>query len=281
MAIVTKKQLEKIRQIIDGYTKNITFKLMGGDFLSFKDVQQSVSNGHIGKDDLSEDLFQKASLFGGMTADDIEANNMSYGDFKRELELRGHNVLTDAIEYAKRKAGQYITTLNAKVESGIDIMALEVEKRNEVVKQVRKYLPQALEQSDPVKWLTGMLQYAKEDWKRNYKMIARTEINNAFQDGFGSMVLKKHGPTAKVAKIVNPDACKQCVEAYLYPDGTPKLFPIMEIYGKTNAFDESGNKRSKSTWVATLESLHPNCRCVTVYVPEGQYLDRNFNFKRV
>ena len=102
------------------------------------------------------------------------------------------------------------------------------------------------------------------DYARNWRRIARTELQGVANDGAAIEALRTYGAEARVARIPNADACPDCRRLFLGDDGKPRIFTVAELVG--NGVNVG---RARRDWVASLWPVHPNCNCTTQSIPPG------------
>ncbi len=104
--------------------------------------------------------------------------------------------------------------------------------------------------------LARKLHKAFDTYEIDMRRVAITETTRARNEGTLAAISQSEptGEDTLVYFLVSVDACKNCKHIYLNTDGSPKLFRIKDIRGKTNY----GKKQSE--WEAAI-IIHPNCRC--------------------
>lgn len=92
------------------------------------------------------------------------------------------------------------------------------------------------------------------DWWR----VAVTETRAA--NGIGRLMQVKELGHDKFYFLVQPDACKQCKQAYLNADGSPKIFSVDAVL--THALETHGMNIDREHKGLPNASLHPHCNCI-------------------
>ncbi len=111
-------------------------------------------------------------------------------------------------------------------------------------------------------------------WARDWRRVAETELQGAYNDAAVLAAIKQQGPDARVARIPETTACKDC-RRLLLRNGTPIVFPVVQLMRNgTNV------NIPKAQWKATIWPIHPRCRCGVVPVPPGHSVDRAGNVTR-
>jgi hypothetical protein len=171
-----------------------------------------------------------------------------------------------AIEAARQWAAQYCVGLGNRIEEEvIGIVGAEDQAlRARMASTIEDTTMEAIEQHQTVQELAAELASRTGDWTRDWHRIAATELQRAQEFGAARDIEKEFGATARVSKIPNPDACEECIEAYIGSDGKPKVFTLDELIR-----NGTNRGRRKAAWLPTLDPLHPWCHCRLVYVPQG------------
>jgi len=155
---------------------------------------------------------------------------------------------------ARTRAAKYITAIGEDIQ-----------------RKIRAVIADAIEAGDNYKQLADSLatQFgeAQKDWRR----VARTELQAAYNEGVVAATVSKSGYNARIARVPERDACQTCKKLFL-EDGIPKIFSIRELMANGNNVG-----KQKGDWLSTVWPVHPNCRCDTVSVPPGYGFDRNWN----
>lgn len=105
------------------------------------------------------------------------------------------------------------------------------------------------------------------DWARNFDRIVETASQTAFEQGKAAEIQRRNeGRDPKVYKIVQRGACKHCIRLYLTNGlgSQPIIFKLSELLS-----NGSNIGRKAVDWLATVDSLHPHCRCSLMEYPEG------------
>lgn len=105
------------------------------------------------------------------------------------------------------------------------------------------------------------------DWKRNFNKSVSYISHTALNEGRAAIIERRYGGNdkAQVWFLVQPEACKYCVKAYLTngEGSEPKIFTIRELQNNGNNIGKKVND-----WLPTMSALHVNCRCtLQEYIP--------------
>lgn len=276
--MISEEQRNRIAEIVDKYMSKIIYLTGGPDAIDKEKLSWAISKGYISPEATPLDIFRISFAIGKIPVSELEKVTTS----KLKKLVSPLNVAEkEAVRYAAKKGGQYLTTLGDYVKNNALASVDEQNKRDAMEQVIKKETAAALEQKKSVGWLKSRLGHSQEDWRRDYMRVAVTEMNNAYHEGLGASIAKRKGMEARVSKIPNPDACHKCKELYLDRSGRPLVFELGDLAGKSNAFNQDGSKKKSSEWVATLESAHPNCKCTLVELPDDFELDENFDMQPI
>jgi len=165
-----------------------------------------------------------------------------------------------AMEHAATRAGECCVALGDQWGGQVVQAALDGSR---VRTGIAEETAAAIEERQTKGALRSRLRQMTGDWSRDWDRIANTEMQTAFQEGVFESTVAQHGMEAGLAKIPNDDACHKCKELYL-ENGKPRIMPATWWEGNgTNV----GKKQAE--WVATVGTLHPNCRCAIIRCPAG------------
>lgn len=187
--------------------------------------------------------------------------------------------LREAWIQARTRAGDYARGLGDVIRqwpedvqredwAGEDIATeVDADARRAKREIIRTATAEAVEKRWTPERLASEFGHKTQEWSRNWMRIARTELQQAHNEGVGIMALRADGEAARVARIPEAGACPKCLELFT-EDGLPRIFSVVEL------LDNGTNVGKRAVeWVATLGPLHPNCRCSVQYIPEGMTLD--------
>lgn len=103
---------------------------------------------------------------------------------------------------------------------------------------------------------TRIMALAEVDVRR----IVQTEVYNAAVYGQAEQ-MRRTLADPHAYKVPLDNACHWCRTFYLHEDGSPRIFKLSDLASRSNI-----GKRRKD-WDATLEALHPHCRCGLYSIP--------------
>lgn len=177
---------------------------------------------------------------------------------------------------ARTRAGEFARGLGNRVSADMETLVAEVWDEESVVgpvdedlrlearEAIREETADAIAHGRTADELARRLAHRTGDWARDWKRIAATELQGAYSDGVVIDALRYDGEDARVARIPEPGACKQCRAHYLDDNGKPRIFRVADLL-------ENGTNVGKPSaqWLPTIWPLHPNCACATERIPKG------------
>lgn len=170
-----------------------------------------------------------------------------------------------AMAVAQQQAGIYATALGNRIENDL-LSAVNIEniEAQSVLSAIQDETAMAIAQRDGVDRLASRLAEVTGDYARDWRRLAMTELHNAQEHGYARVVESETGKQSLVAKLVNPDACPACFDAYTEKDGRPKIFTLEELQSNGTNIG-----RKASEWLPVIGPMHPHCDCRLVRVPKG------------
>lgn len=175
---------------------------------------------------------------------------------------------------ARTRAGQYCRGLGNIAQANAEAVVQErwheeaveevdPERRARRLREIREATARAIAEGRTPEWLASELGNVTGEWSRNWLRVARTELQNANNEGVAIETYRAFGPLARVARMPEPDACADCKRVFL-EDGRPKVWSLDELVANgTNV------GKPRAAWVGTVFPAHSNCRCLTMTVPPG------------
>ena len=283
------KELNTIRSIVNGHWTNLGISAYGSETMGGNnpEILELVRSGVITQQAATLiDPIADAYLFGHMQrklaqmGTDVE--NLSLDEFYTEIK-RDPVPLSDAenaaIKYAKKWAGQYTRTITERSAGHVIARIQQVDNELFVADKQSNFIGESTTRAIKERWsvdaLTTKLRQESGDVITDWDRVAGTELQNAHENGAADDIQGDYGPDARVAKLVNPNACKWCKLLYLDDNGIPKIFKLAEL--RANG-DNVGKK--KADWLPTLGVVHPNCFCSLIYVPDNYEFDDAGNLAR-
>lgn len=104
-------------------------------------------------------------------------------------------------------------------------------------------------------------------YSARFEVISGYNMHSSYQQGIAGELLARLGPNAKVYFTTHPDCCPYCAKTYLRNGrgSQPRIF-----YLKTVIANGSNIGRKAKQYRASLQPLHPRCRCKMNMLPRGK-----------
>lgn len=267
---LTRKQIEKIKQIIDKHM-DIIMSLTTGEG---KKPSPAVLK-KLGLPPEFADLITDSYKYGKLGV--LQGKPLDKMSTKEIEKLIKKTNLTPAqqssVDLSKINAQQHINSLNAKVTSSI--MSLAIKEQLNMYTTVEQVVPEALKNNTERYKVIQQLREMSNDWERDWHRVAHTEMWDAKVRGEAQAIFNGESPLSnkkgetRVFKRPAPNACSSCKKLYLEPDGiTPRIFTLSEL----QAYGNNYGKKQRD-WVPTLGTLHPNCLCPLSVMPDGYHFN--------
>lgn len=255
---LTKEQADAIKRIIQEHM-NVVSSLMVGGHISDSDIKR------LGLPKNITDLITTAYQYGKLqTIQDKDLTKMSVQEVEKLMDdLRLTSQDKAAISSSQIRADQYVSNITQRLTTAVITAAVQSDL--DMWSAVKEVVPDAVRNAKSRGQVAMELRDKTGDFTRDWNRVANTEMWNAKLQGEAHAIEEKHGPDAIVFKRPCPNACSVCRKLYLEKDGiTPKLFKLSEL--KANGTNDG---RKSGDWKPVLGTVHPNCRCVLNFMPEG------------
>lgn len=270
--LLTEQQLYQIRQIVMDHHAAFIVNTISPDAVAPEILQRLKDKGLV---NVKVNSIEDAYLYGQVLAmmDDPKFATMSYEDFKRHIQKNPvplSPIEKQAVNFAQQQAGQYCRGLGNRVDASTGQILIEADaaQRRQLRDIIKTKTAENVAKRESVRKLKSELGWASRDWARDWQRIANTEKQNAMQRGVADHYAKGYGGDVRVAKRPMPDACKHCIRLHIGPDGQPRIFKLSELEANgTNV------GRKAADWKAVVGTIHPNCQCMLIRVPEGWGFD--------
>lgn len=276
-AIFTDEQLRKVFSIIRNYHAAVIVNTLGvRGPLTDAEFNALKALGMV--DETLRKPLQDAFLFGRLQVilKNKRAKAMSFQEFSKFLKTYSAPITSaekEAMRYAAQNAGASIRNLGYAVDrkTGETMLAAARRYTNLLAGQVRTSVVESIAKRQTVRELEVVLRRLTGDHVRDFLKIASTESHEAFQAGLAKVIEQEHTGDALVIKLPRPDACDRCKAVFLNRDGTPKVFKLKDLEGKSNV------GLPKDKWGPVLGACHPWCGCQLIRVPKGWGWDKKRN----
>lgn len=274
MALLTPKQLEQLRQIISDASTAVAISTVGHEVTDVE-LQRLVDEGWVDPghiDDVILTGFQYGNLLSKLPA----AANMDLGQFIRTLQanpIKLSEAERHAVRFAQDRAGQYCVGLGSRYSEQAGRLVVEADEA--LAQQTRDIIRREVSRTVAERQTRGQLASdlgnLTEDWARDWRRIANTEVHTAQQTGYLEDVRERYGDEELLAKVPEPNACKDCKRLYLDADGQPIVRPA-------SWWAEQGTNvgLKRQDWKPVLGAMHPWCQCRLIRIPKGWKLKGDF-----
>ncbi len=277
--IISKEQIEKIRDIVRQHNNYLLLKMSGKDFLSPEDIKELLAEGILTEEDQKNlGIFEDAYHIGRDRQDlkkPYQRESITLDQFRKKYEkpVRLSEAEEYAIEHIRLSGGNLITALGDKTRSTVEqiINNANLEFRNKVLDDtIRPVLIHGIEEDRTVRQIASDLRDATGDLFRDWKRVSVTELTNALNLGEADAIVnrnpEKDSDEIYVFKHVVEDnaLCMTCRKLYLDSNGKPKVFKLSELQANGTNY---GKKQAE--WLPVIGVTHPNCRCQLMEMPPG------------
>jgi hypothetical protein len=270
--LFTPEQLHRVRLIIERYHAAIAVSVFGADALPEVIVEQLRAAGvPIPEGPL---LLADSYAYGQLLANLLQPSLATESPEEIRARIERNQIPPTPAEeaaqaYAAMHGAQYVTGLAHRVSADAvtEITGEESQLTPEDVKRIiADEVAAGVSRRDAVERIRSNLGHEIQNWTRDWKRIAQTEVGNAIFAGEADVIERHHGKEARVCRVPRPDACPDCKRLYLDKDGNPKIFRLSEL--RANG---SNVGRHRSAWKPVLEATHPWCACDLMWLPDGAY----------
>lgn len=266
MGTLTAEQLERIKAVLVDGSRALAY-VTTGYVLTGDEILRLVKAGYLKTEDV-DNIISGAFHAGAVSSRMAEAVTMTAAEFEAHLKVNPL-ALSDteqvALDEAKERAGMYCVGLGNRWsdELGRVVIDADADLAREKREIIGDATAEAVAKRRSAKQLRSDLRQLTEDWSRDWDRIAHTELQRAYEHGYAEGTIEQYGDGELLAKVPEPDACAECMR--LYTDGErPIVKPAR--WWMANGTNVG---RKKDQWQATIDPLHPNCRCRLQRVPRG------------
>ena len=138
----------------------------------------------------------------------------------------------------------------------------------------KEVIEEALSSEAEVKSIVKGLREVNASAEKDFERLVDTSLSMASSTGHFTGMVSLFGADGRemracLVSIRDEKCCDKCREFSIGPDGNYKIYPLSDF-----APAGSNYHRKQKDWLLTAGGMHPNCRCVLVYVPVGWYVNR-------
>lgn len=282
---LSKEQINRLIEAIKKHVNWLTYAL-GGDASLTPDELAKIESDKTLPSGLDVGLVQNSYVLGmlRMLTKKGEYQDLTYEQLIEAASSERTPVEELSMHQALHSAGVHLKRLGQDIADGAydDIVDASSKTVNEAVVQgiVRDEVAFGmLKRKNYASVASDLAHRLKTDWRRDWRMVAETELHRAKVQGQVQAIVNKidvyaygEGPDSNVSVVPAPDRCVDC-HHYYTKDGNPLIFKLSELMAAGSNGDEGvSHKRQNGKhafWKPTLPPLHPRCGCNLVYVPPG------------
>lgn len=259
---------------MDKYTVTFIAHHIGKQVLSEDEIKLLVATGFPLKDivDSTSNIEQafKFGLLSDALGNEV-AKRMNYAQFLNYMTSGKFIPLNPAenaaLHILRLQTAAAMRHQAANMKSDLEQSLVAIEKGKQAIHSqgVLKLADQVIRDRKGVTELRSLLGKQTGQWDRNMGRMAHYVLHSAFNQGRIANIERKAGQS-KIYFDVFEGSCKYCIQLYLTggPGSEPKVFTIDEL--KANG---SNVGRKAADWKATIDPIHPNCRCTANEAPVG------------
>lgn len=278
--LFTEKQIEKLTGIVDVKITTLLAQILGKDQLTDYDRSLLVQY-NIDIDKLVSIFppYWQAYMFGRLTGilTPQQASSLTSVDYSTYLRKKQYVPPTqlekEEYDISVKRTYSHIKGLGDKIKTYLigDIHQQELEQlmirkkhREEVVSTS---ISEGILNRKSIQQITSDIGNELKQWDRDWTRIVETECQNIYNMGRAQIYSQKEdGMNTLVYKDVFPLACRHCISLYLTGGigSKPIIFKLSKLI-------ENGSNVGKKVrdWKATINIVHPFCRCELRYIPKG------------
>lgn len=268
------QETQELLKIIDKNQLAIIGTEIGSEFLNDFDRQLLQSYG-IDPDALySPELSSiQTSFHYGMLAEALgaqEASKITYPELKQYIQSGNYIPVSDrykaVVQSVKMQAFSSLKTMGGNIFADVNNVLTDKTKAGQQ-EFIAEELRQGLDKRQTVTQIAHEIARKTGDWGRNFDRIIETASQNAFEQGKAAEIQRRNPDRDPlVYKIPQDGACKHCIRLYLTAGigSQPILFKLSELIANGTNIG-----RKTDEWKATLDAIHPHCRCPLFEHQEG------------
>lgn len=260
------QQTQELLHIIDKNQLTIVTSELGYDFLTEADRELLKRYG-IDPEALYAPEFSsiQTSFHFGMLAEAlgaIEAGKITLPELRQYVKSGNYLPVNTrqqaAIQSVKMQAYSSLRAIGNNIFSDVNNILTDKsrEAQQEFIAEMQR---QGLEKRQTVSQIAHEIARKTGDWGRNFDRIIETSSHNAYEWGKVAELQRRNPEKDPVVyKLPMDTACKHCIRLYLTNGhgSQPILFKLSELIA-----NGSNIGRKVDEWKATVDAIHPHCRC--------------------
>ena len=272
---LTNEQTLELLSIIEKNQAILFGKQFGPEFLSEYDRSLLTAN-NVDWESLyneSEDGFLQSFKLGMLSQslnDTQKLKNLKYDTLKKFVKEGKYfplgSIERNVVNSIKQAAFSDIKTNNGKIFQDINNILGSHNTIQQQEEFLRKEILSGYKKKNTLREIANDISKKTGDWSRNFDRIVEYNYNSCYQQGRLTSIEMSFGKEQLVYKKVFVTGCKHCVKLCLTngAGSEPRLFTVQQLR------DNGSNiGRKTDEWKCTINSLHPFCRCLTMYKPIG------------
>ena len=277
--MISKEAQKKIDKVIDRYGKAIIVRYSGASFITQEELSDLLSQGILTPEMLEGATVEDAYLIGRLRSEmtDEERNSqLDPADFHRQnfgkvaTMSEKHVKVIESIKANSHNALEgLVSTIRNKVNGAF--LRSNFERSQEYLgEEIKNVLEEAYIENKSLGKLVQDLKKQMKDFSSKYQTIVTTEMTKAINAGAADLILEKEKTKSTSDVYVyfltvhDNRLCPVCSSLYLTSAGTPRVFTMSEVIANGSNY---GKKRPQ--WKASLQGVHPNCRCLVRKISDG------------
>lgn len=274
--VLTKKQIQKIKEIIEQHFNAFIFRNLGSDQLTDEERKKLPS------DISTSDHFKNAYLAGKHrgNAGPEELSDKSLDQFLAEIfnrSLGSSNLDQKTLELVKSSITHYVQNLKHRT---IDTIVRTVQDKNkeahfDTIGESPNTYQSAMRESRSIGELVSELKDKTQDMARDWDRTVRTELASIHNQGAVSAIVERNNDVKKDDILVycqgplDDATCDHCREHY-HDGSSYKIYRLSELLA--NGTNIGVNSKS---WQAVVPPMHPRCRHRLIELLPGWSLDED------
>jgi len=274
MAVLTQKQIKKIKEIINRNFNTFILFTLGADKLAQSDRDELRSLG-LFDDRITENLFRDAFKIGKTRpVDNKFLPNEKYRQWKEGvLGMYLSAIDQQSMENIDDSTLHYVENLKEKTENRILTSILDANK-NAVLDHIGSPIGSSFERADreavDIRKLAKELEEVTGDVTRDWKKVVVTELNSAHSQGTIHSIIERKSDDEDTDDImvycIGPldGATSPACRKHYHEGGSYKVYRLTELLENGTNIGKKAN-----SWGAVVPPMHPNCRHRLVELPRG------------
>lgn len=279
--LFTEKDIQRILEEVDVATARLVAQVLGRAYLRADDLLLLKRRGvNIEKLVRRFPPHYQSYLFGRISAalGHSVTSTMKYSELAAFLPKMGDFAPTASsmafYRVAAEKTYGHIRGLGDRIKRSVNdavsseqMRYLQAEQVAEKERVIHDEILSGTFRKTAIKKIAANIAEQTQDWNRDWNRIVETECQDVFNLGRAQEFVERSGnPNPTVYFQVYGGACRHCIKLYLTHGigSQPKLFKLMDLLAN------GSNYGVKSVdWKPTVHPVHPFCRCMLMFLPEG------------